>query len=1194
MNARPTWVLGPGAVAAGRKITGPVTVTTVHGSFDRIGDAVFNPEPLRAALDLTRFTGRDWIISQIDRYIATHQKGYVVVQGEAGVGKSALAAHLAFTRPCVHHFTRLEGARSPEQARRSLAAQLIGQWRLFDLVPSDSFPAGAGRPDWLLKVIAAAAAARDAAGRTDPLVLVVDGLDEADQPAAGQDTGIPLGLPRPEHLPTGVFLVVTTRFGISLPAVRGPAAWTTITVDGADNLADVRTYLSSVTAGPNADNVLVERLARHGIDREWFVDRMADQSHGVWMYLRYVLDDIREQRRAPTALDGLPEDLSGYYFEQIQRWRTVRDSWLSVGLPLFATLAALRRPVGRVELAQLAGTDKAAVDTWLDGELRPFLEVTQDSACHRLYNVRHQSLRDLFEPPVELDHRDAGARESLREALRDAHERIAVALIPSGPVESRNWSVADAYTRMQLPEHAAKGGQLDELSSDPGFLLICDPLALLRWSSSVTTEQARSALAAYQFTVDSWSFLGDDEQRLWWLHVWARKTRATLLAERAVAPDQPTWTVAKAMWSGTSHRSLTDHTGGVLAMCLVPLPGDRVLLATAGRGKSVQLWNPSTGEAVGAPLTGHTEWIFTVCVLPMPDGRILLASGGSDQSVRLWDPVSGEPVGEPLAGHDDTVHVACAVPLVGGRVLLATAGVDRTVRLWDPSTGKAVGRPMTGHREQVNAACAVPVAGERTLLATAGNDATVRLWDPVSGEPVGEPLAGHAGRIDAMCVVPWPDGRTLLATAGEDATVWLWDPATGAAVDCQTIGRMGLVTGMCVLPVPDGRTLLAVVELDETRLWDPVGGEEVGPPLTGHADWLRTACTVPTSDGRTLLATAADDNTVRIWDPVAGRTVGDSRTGPQSLVFDMCVVPIPGGRTLLATSGLENVVRLWDPTTGQPVGEPINTHDRAVMAMCAVRLTDQRTLLVTSGSAGDTVHMWDPATGTATGEPIICGGDGLTVLCPVPLADGRTLVAGAAEFEKVRLWDPNTSKRVHRAIAFRIDSIRKMCAVPLAGGRTLLAAGAGDGKVELRDARSGRAVGGVLTGHTNAVLSMCCLRLPDGRTLLATAGYDETIRLWDPLSGQEVGKPLVWHTFAVNTMCALPTPDGRVLLAAAGDDRTVRIWDPLSGEPVGEPLAGHDGSVKALCAVPQSDGRMVLASTGDDRAVLIWRATLPS
>lgn len=54
----PGWVLGPGAVAAGRSIRGPVTVNVINGVFDRLRDAIFDLTPLAQVLDLAPFTGR--------------------------------------------------------------------------------------------------------------------------------------------------------------------------------------------------------------------------------------------------------------------------------------------------------------------------------------------------------------------------------------------------------------------------------------------------------------------------------------------------------------------------------------------------------------------------------------------------------------------------------------------------------------------------------------------------------------------------------------------------------------------------------------------------------------------------------------------------------------------------------------------------------------------------------------------------------------------------------------------------------------------------------------------------------------------------------------------------------------------------------------------------------------------------------
>jgi hypothetical protein len=427
MTKRP-WVVGPGGVGAGGDINGPVTVTVINGSFRRLREAIFDPDSLETELDLARFTGREWLIEQIDVYIASHRKGYVVVQAEAGVGKSALAAYLVWTRPCAHHFTRQEGARSPVQARRSLAAQLIGAWGLADeMAPGDNFPKGAGRPDWLVKVMKAAAARRDELHPGSPIVLVVDGLDEADPPARGQDTGVPLGLPRPESLPDKVFIVATTRFGPQMTWVRGRDSWHTIVVDGPDNLQDMRQYIVRAVEGPSANQELVALLAEHEVSPTWFAGALADRCGGVWIYLRYVLDAILSGQRTPDDLESLPTELVGYYLEQIEQWRRI-DSWAAAGRLAITVLAALPGPATLAELADFSAVDKESLREWVDERLRSFLDVTQDPLRDPRYSIRHQSLRDLFRSQQDDDWAPwAGARAALRDAFAAAHSQIAAA-----------------------------------------------------------------------------------------------------------------------------------------------------------------------------------------------------------------------------------------------------------------------------------------------------------------------------------------------------------------------------------------------------------------------------------------------------------------------------------------------------------------------------------------------------------------------------------------------------------------------------------------------------------------------------------------------------------------------------------------------------------------------------------------------
>jgi len=96
-----------------RNYFAPVTENLFAGGFERLRDVWFDPAVLARDLGLARFTGCEWLIEQIDDFIGKRPRGSVIVQAEAGVGKSSLAAHLVGTRPWLHHFTRLPGGAPP-------------------------------------------------------------------------------------------------------------------------------------------------------------------------------------------------------------------------------------------------------------------------------------------------------------------------------------------------------------------------------------------------------------------------------------------------------------------------------------------------------------------------------------------------------------------------------------------------------------------------------------------------------------------------------------------------------------------------------------------------------------------------------------------------------------------------------------------------------------------------------------------------------------------------------------------------------------------------------------------------------------------------------------------------------------------------------------------------------------------------
>lgn len=452
-------------IQAGRDV---ITGNIFAGRFSRLRDVWLDPEPVFDEVDVDRFTGREWLVESVDGFLRSRDRGYVVVQAAAGLGKTAFAAWLARSRDWPCHFTRRRKGRVAATALRNLAAQLIARYELAEqFAPGGMLPETAGEPGWFDHVLRAAV--RNAGGQ---LVLVVDGLDEAEHVSGD----LPLGLPA--ALPSGVFVLVTCRTGTNLPALRQP--WKLLTIEAEDrrNASDLRQFLRHATA----DETLANLLAHNGISVTAFTRQLIDRCGGVWMYLRYVLDELRYGLRSLADLDRLPADLVSYYLESLTPPSDEPD-WASTRLPLLATLAAAAEPLPISTLARHAGLPTPGpAHALCHGQLRPFLTMSVDEHGHHRYGIYHASLREFLNgsaPHHVMDSVRSRAHE-LAQATRDAHARIAdsylsefdgldtqLAALATNPTLA---TVDDGYPRRQLAYHLDHAGRVDDLHR----LLACE------------------------------------------------------------------------------------------------------------------------------------------------------------------------------------------------------------------------------------------------------------------------------------------------------------------------------------------------------------------------------------------------------------------------------------------------------------------------------------------------------------------------------------------------------------------------------------------------------------------------------------------------------------------------------------------------------------------------------------------------
>ena len=1113
--------------------------------------------------------------------------GVLWLDGRAGMGKSYLVADLAaewIDRPPAdtlvlgYQFRANDALRCAREPFLRFACE-----RIEAALPPDERPQPDGdgqppKPLERLKTLLARLAERapdltpgQPAGARRVLFLL-DGLDEIAERDRRFVHDLPLGIQGPN-----LTWLCAGRPEQGLPEAFAAAGAVRVFPDGLQPMGadDIRAMLME-RIGPLRKKLLRQDTEEGERVANPFIDKVARLSEGLPLYVKYVIDDIFDNKyRILDAGESLPPSLDAYHEELLRR--------LGIGdlhqvlTPLAATLAVAREPLSVPALADLlhrrgdlvpAGEPGIALVRKALGTIQTMLRAARTPEGNEGYVLYHHSLAQHM----------AGEKSESLHAVSSAQRFLAsqAETVRSGPLAH--------YLFRRGIGHLLEVGRPDAaLTLLIRFDYLMDRLRTLPDPDGVVGlgEDWRATLHLSPIldrATRLWeAFFREREHILRRGH--ARWPANKILLQLAVehADDSPV-TLAAERWLTNGHcdwtwfrnpqrvrhaspdpclRVFEGHAGKISGALL--FPDDRIL--TWSSDQTLRIWDYDTASNV-ATLAGHGGEIDGAQLL---DGNRIL-SWSRDGTLRLWESEQGSAIAV-LEGHTARVYGA---QVVNGRYILSWSE-DGTLRVWNAETASVL-RVLGAHDQPVfyveflddgrfisvsegskiviwqNLFDTTPrvivdresiVRSFRVLaqdrIITYDWDARLRVFDINSGALLLSIETQHKGHLTNLVVLP--NGNCV--SLAEDGAARLWNPNTG--------DRLAILPGVGwnygALALPEDHVLIWGIGSDLLIFHATTG--ELLSRLTGHKGQMWGAELLP----QNRILSRNLDCTARIWDANTGTLLSilEGHTG----TVGGTLVPKRGG---IITWSADGTMRLWNSHVDARAESLIHHAGPASIQL----IREDKLLSWTDWSA----RTWR----RCTGEPLLSfakAGSYPVVPPPVVLRNGtvilRTYLRSDLPHE---LWDATSED------AFAVLDRFKYTAI--ISGKLILGWSA-SGELSLWDSATGRRIAEFF-GHTEEVRG--AIVLDDERIL--TFSKDGTLRIWHTLSG-ELKATLVGHERSV--VNAEKLNDGRILSWS----HDIRLWDGRNGDSLAV-LSGHTRWV--LGAIVLEDGRII--SWSQDRTIRVW------
>jgi hypothetical protein len=331
------------------------------------------------------FCGRDFVFKAIHNFFTTKPKGYFTVIGDAGMGKSAIAARyvLATKVPCYFNVFA-EGRNKPEKFLASIRQQLINRYSLQNVDNAD------------LRTLLQKAS-EELKGQK--LIIVVDALDEVQQEGNGNLLDLP------QNIPDGVYFLLTRR--PYNPETKRLTLSFETPVDELDltkrdytalSQEDVKEYIHLFFKN---DHKLRSWINDRHISEDNFTQEIAVKSGNNFIYLRYLLLGISEGKYNDLTLKGLPQGLQDYYTTHWNRMGMDNES-NEKKVKILYILVERGEPISLNMIAEILDEDEYEVKLMLNDWVEYVTPKINEDEQKTYYSIYHRSFLEFLKGQDKL------------------------------------------------------------------------------------------------------------------------------------------------------------------------------------------------------------------------------------------------------------------------------------------------------------------------------------------------------------------------------------------------------------------------------------------------------------------------------------------------------------------------------------------------------------------------------------------------------------------------------------------------------------------------------------------------------------------------------------------------------------------------------------------------------------------------